>query len=434
MDEGLVAAGPVAERLMVVSSDGHAGAEMDDYREYLDPEHREAFDRFVVAYWALAGGRSTDLKTISMKFDDDVVERWKRDYLDRGRLDGYSDPGRRLVEIDGDGVSAELLFPDFAVPFAPFAPSVAALSAVGSTPEQLVAGFRAYNRWLVDFCAAAPERFAGQVAVSFRDPGVAVADIRWAKEHGLVGVVFVMSPDDKLLYDEAYDPIWSTAEELGMPVNFHVGISSGVPSYAGSTQHPATARALSGSGVMDVGHHILSVLIWGGVMERHPRLTFVFTEQHSDWVIAHLARMDHSYDNGTLRHYGIRDVCPLRPGEYFERQCFLGSSIFSRGEIRARHRIGLDKIMLGMDYPHFEGTWRHETREYLRATVGAEQVPEAEVRMLLGETLVRVFGLDATKLSPIAARVGPTYSDLLAPPAPSFEISGDVVRPLVTTG
>jgi hypothetical protein len=123
----------------------------------------------------------------------------------------------------------------------------------------------------------------------------------------------------------------------------------------------------------------------------------------------------------------------LSPSEYFDRQCYLGSSIFSRGEIRARAQIGVDKMMLGMDYPHYEGTFRHDTREYLRATVGVEHVPEAEARKLLGETAVDVFGLDTAKFAATAAEIGPTYADIMAPPK-TQEMRGDVLRPLQTIG
>jgi predicted TIM-barrel fold metal-dependent hydrolase len=385
-------------------------------------------------YREIAGGRSTDLKMIRMNFGDAVATVWKRDYIDAGRLDGYSDPYRRSEELDRDGVSGEVLFPDFAIPFAPFPASLSALARVSVTADQTVAGFRAYNRWLVDFCAAVPNRFAGQAAISFRDAKQAITDIRWAKEHGLLGIVFVRTPDDPDLYDETLDPVWSTAEELDMPVNFHIAISSGVMHYSSSTDR-TVARALVGHDVHEIAHQLLAFLIFGGVMERHPRLKLVFTEQQSDWVIGRLARMDHTYDSPLVQNSGIRDLCSLKPSEYFERQCYLGSSTFSRGEIRARGRIGLDKIMLGMDYPHYEGTWRHKTVEYLRATLGAEQVPEDEARKLLGENVVRVFDFDLASLSSIAARIGPGYGEILeAPTAKTFAIRDDVVRPLLTTG
>jgi hypothetical protein len=65
---------------MVVSSDGHVGAEMDDYREYLDPGYNEAFDTYAATYRDLAGGRSTDLKAMSKKVSAEDLAAWKRDY------------------------------------------------------------------------------------------------------------------------------------------------------------------------------------------------------------------------------------------------------------------------------------------------------------------------------------------------------------------
>ena len=51
---------------------------------------------------------------------------------------------------------------------------------------------------------------------------------------------------------------------------------------------------------------------------------------------------------------------------------YVGASLFSRAEIEIRDQIGLDKIMLGTDYPHHEGTFAGAgTREYLKATLGA---------------------------------------------------------------
>jgi predicted TIM-barrel fold metal-dependent hydrolase len=421
----------LAERLMVVSSDGHAGAEIDDFREYLDPAYRHALDDYARAYKEIGGGRSTDFEPMSKKVTDVELAAWKQDFLDTGRLEGYSDPNRRCAELNRDGVAGEVLFPDFGIPFAPFPPSIAA--RVGnrvSSVDQLIAGFRAYNRWLLDFCAAAPERFAGQAVINFQDPRAAVADIRWAKEQGFVGVVFAMAPGDKDLYDLDYEPVWAAAEEARLPINFHVAISTGIPSYKGKTETFAALRIV-GTEVMDIAHRVLTFLIWGGVLERYPNLRVVFTEQHSDWVIGHLARMDHSYYRTGRSE--IRDICKLSPSEYFDRQCYLGSSIFSRGEIRARAQIGVDKMMLGMDYPHYEGTFRHDTREYLRATVGVEHVPEAEARKLLGETAVDVFGLDTAKFAATAAEIGPTYADIMAPPK-TQEMRGDVLRPLQTIG
>ena len=178
-------------------------------------------------------------------------------------------------------------------------------------------------------------------------------------------------------------------------------------------------------------HQILNHLIWGGVLERHPRLTVVFTEFGSSWVEGALLNMDYSYDGSYLRR-DVREVIRSRPSEYFARQCYLGSSIFSRAEIAERHKIGLNKMMLGMDYPHHEGTWAAGpgTLAYLQATLGANAVPADEARMLLADNAIGVWNLDRAVLRPIADRIGPSMHDVLTPPAEPLYPRGDINKPL----
>ncbi len=75
----------------------------------------------------------------------------------------------------------------------------------------------------------------------------------------------------------------------------------------------------------------------------------------------------------------------------------------------------MHKIMWGSDYPHVEGShpW---TREHLRLTF--HDVPEAEVRSMLGQTAAAVYGFDVNQLTPIASRIGPTPTEIATPIRP----------------
>ena len=88
-------------------------------------------------------------------------------------------------------------------------------------------------------------------------------------------------------------------------------------------------------------------------------------------------------------------------------------------------------MMLGMDFPHHEGTISITTRDYLRATLGAAHVPPEEARQLLGENAAKVFGFDLVKLSPIAVRLGMHAEDVLTPPEEDLFPRGDVHKPLL---
>jgi hypothetical protein len=143
-----------------------------------------------------------------------------------------------------------------------------------------------------------------------------------------------------------------------------------------------------------------------------------------------LQRMDHSFERSDLRR-DVRDVIPMRPSEYWNRQCYLGSSIFSRAEVAARHRIGVNKMMIGIDFPHSEGAWRYGTGNYIRATFGAERVPVDEAQQMLGRNAAALYGFDYPALERIADKIGLEEDKVLTPPEVQPSYRGDLDRPLI---
>ena len=90
------------------------------------------------------------------------------------------------AELEADGVVAEVIFPNTIPPF--FPQSSLVHQPPGATAGDLDLrweGLRAHNRWLADFCAAAPGRRAGIAQIMLHDVDAAVAEIRWAAEAGL---------------------------------------------------------------------------------------------------------------------------------------------------------------------------------------------------------------------------------------------------------
>jgi predicted TIM-barrel fold metal-dependent hydrolase len=268
--------------------------------------------------------------------------------------------------------------------------------------------------------------------VDWADVEDAVEEITWAKNAGLKGIVLPFFDPSLPLYHPCFDPIWSTLEDLDLVVNSHQALSgtSNVPAQTSGVRHPASAIRLSAGWLLFIVHDLLPHMIWGGVLERCPGLKFVVTESGSSWVVATLADMDFGYRGSYLRG-DIREALSMSPSEYFARQCYLGSSIFSRAEIEGRHAIGVDKMMLGEDYPHHEGTFHSGTGDYFRATLGASGVPEHEARAMLGETAATVFGFDTESLAPVSARLGLQPGDILRDPGEDRFPLGDVKKPFV---
>jgi predicted TIM-barrel fold metal-dependent hydrolase len=419
-------------RMMVISSDGHATARMEDYTPYLDPEFREEFAAFCVEYRE-KGSHTFEEPAMRGRLDPYVVQEWVERMVEPGRIEGNFDPVRRLQELEGEGVVGEVIFPDFGLPFELYSPTLAAQLGYGArTQEQIDAGDRAYNRWLADFVSVAPERFAGMASLSFHDVDAAVAELHAIKAMGLKGVVIPAFDERMPLYAAEFDPIWSTIEDLELVLNSHVAISATSNRWVGASSpppHPACLPSLFRGVVVFYCQQIVDHLIWGGVLERHPRLKVVFTEQGSAWFAGKMTELDYSWQGSYLRR-DIREVVKRPPSEYFQRQCWIGSSLLSRAEVGFRQTIGLDKMMVGVDYPHHEGTWNGGTINYLQATFGPNDVPEDEARLMLGETAAKVFNFDPAALAPVVQRCGPTPQQILTPPTEDLFPRGDVNKPL----
>jgi predicted TIM-barrel fold metal-dependent hydrolase len=330
--------------------------------------------------------------------------------------------------MEAEGIAAEVLFPDFGLPFELHAPTLATAKNVPPlTPEQRRAANRAYRRWLADFCSIAPHRFAGVMAVSWEDPNYAIREMSAAKASGLRGVLLPKYSRAKPLYHPDFDQVWSAIEDLDLVVHSHASLSSVTdePIRTPGIPHPGSMYRLMSMRVAAECREILAHLIWGGVLKRHTKLRVALTEQGSGWVINFLAENDYAYSGGMIRP-DVRDYLGMSPSEYFATYCYLGSSVFTRAEIEARHQIGVDKMMIGMDYPHQEGTLLEGSKNYLRATFGVVGVPLEEARRMLGETAAKVYGFDLDRLQEHAVPA----DEILSPPETDLYSWGDVHKPL----
>ena len=389
-------------RYMVISSDCHAGLPNPEYRQWLDPEHRGAFDDFLVQRAAI----DKQLAESGLR-NEEFAEEWERENAEG--LRGGWDAARRDLELDADGVAGEVIFPDSdAVSGGASAPFGAGLGATGATEGPLVmAGARAHNRWLAELCATSPDRRAGVAIVPIlHDIPAAVAEITRARETGLRGGILIPSmwAPYAPYHDRRYDPVWAACQDLDMPVHVHSG--------AASREDYGTHVGIYVAEVRWWSMRPLWFLLWSGVFERFPRLNFVVTECGAFWANDLLWTMDIVYE----REHGSKKLgsqltagLSMRPSDYFDRNCFIGASNTRRRELARRYEIGVGNIMWGNDFPHPEGTWPH-TREWLRSQFW--DIPVEECQQMLGANAAAVYGFDIARLAPLVERIGPTPEDL----------------------
>jgi predicted TIM-barrel fold metal-dependent hydrolase len=385
-------------RLLLISADCHAGpAEMADYRPYLDAAHRPAFDDYVAAIRAYEARNAKDQAHGGAP--------------SRPGDEGLWDVAARTRCLDADGVAAEIIYAQGAIPFGDY-PAVASSNTekvrFAATPDQAAAACRAYNRWLAELCAADPDRHIGIARIPLPDVGKCVAEVAWAKAAGLSGGVFlppVIHEEAPRYNDPVYEPLWAACEDHGMTLNLHGG--AGLLYGLG-----VEANALRLAEVDWFSRRSLWYLIFSGVFERHPRLHLALTEQRAHWVPAMLEELDSIYLWSGSK--ALRQVLPRTPSQYFADNCFVGASFMSRLECEARREIGVGNIMWGSDYPHQEGTWPW-TDTALRWVFGASGAPIEDVRAMVGENAARCYRLDLAAVRRKADQVGPPEASLRLP-------------------
>ncbi len=407
--------------LLLISSDCHAGALPATYNDYMPAKYHEAADAWwlnfaremmaragtffdqeaVEAYADQAGDGADRIRAMAgpaKKLSDDELRAMLSDgdspFAPRK---GEWDASVRLKELEADGIAGEVIFPQMA----PFGAGLLQYRNPVD-PELNLEGTRAYNRWLADFCNTNPGRHAGVAIINVDDIEVSCQEVRKAKEAGLWGGVLIPTStgDHPFYHHPRYEPLWAVCEELGMPLQSHSGWSPDYGDVPGAT-------AMFISEVDMWAHRPFTALLWGGVFERHPSLKYILTETGCSWILEILRVLEFKADNPIFKHF-TKDLS-LGPTEYFARQCYIGASFMPDHEGRDRHRIGLDKLLWGSDYPHLEGTWPN-TMDYLRKTFG--EYPESETRALLGTNSAEVYGFDLEQLLPIAEKIGTALSDI----------------------
>ena len=372
------------EPYILITADTHAGGSHAQYREYLDPKYRDQFDEWRGGY-----------KNPSQEhYGEKKLRNWDLEI--------------RTKDQNSQGVVGEVVFPNTVPPF--FKKSI--VTAQPPVPEEYelcLAGIRAHNRWLKDFCSEDPDRRAGVGLILPNDLDQAIKDIEFiAKANLRGGVLLPLIPPDcdwlHPLYDPAWDKVFAAIQDHDLVINQHSG--QGSPRYGESL----VGEALWISEVTFYCQAGLRHLLMSGVFERFSGLKYILTESGCSWVPPMLAQLDGIHlgiQHGAIgeMHYEGEWVLKELPSVYAQRNCWYGASFPSKAELSGIDKIGIEKVLWGNDYPHYEGTFPYNL-ESLRLTFN--DIPEQDRRKLFSENAAKLYNFDLEKLRPLANKFGPT--------------------------
>ena len=230
------------------------------------------------------------------------------------------------------------------------------------------------NESTAALCKQHPKRLRGLATIPMQSPELAVRELRRAMgELGLVGLHVGSNVDGRNLDDPALEPVWQAAGELGAFILVH--------------PHKIAARERMKSYYLTnlIGNPLETTLaaaslVFGGVVERHPGITFCLA--HGGGFVP--------YQVGRLIHgWSVRPEPKLRlkgdPKASLDRLCFDtilhadAPLAFLVGE------AGASRVYLGSDYP-FDMGYQGGVDQIRRL-----KIAEAERKLILGDNMAPRF-------------------------------------------
>ncbi len=242
---------------------------------------------------------------------------------------GGFDIARRLRDMDGAGVDVHVLS---ATPQTYLYNQEAALTAVTAAIQ---------NDQMAKHIAAHPTRFMGIATLPMQDPVRAADELKRAMTKlGLRGAMIGSHVYEKNLDDPGFEPLWTTAEELGAFMFIH-------------PVHVAGADRLKSYYLQNlIGNPLdttiaAACLVFGGVLDRHPKLKIMLAHG-GGFTPYQAARWEHGWK---VRPEPKKNV-PAQPKNIAKRFMY-DTILHSDKTLEAMiGLVGSDRVLLGSDYPY----------------------------------------------------------------------------------
>lgn len=296
----------------------------------------------------------------------------------------YQDREQRLKVMDQQDVLGTLLFPTLGVGIE---------HALRDDPEAAAKVFEAFNRWLAeDWGWNHENRIFAVPYISMLDAQGAVAELQRVLDEGAVAVNIRNAPVPvpggyRSPFDVAYDGFWSLAQESGVVVATHAGldgydvlVSMWEPTKESSSlfRSPLLGVLTKGRSVSDFYLAALCQLLF----ERFPRLRLASVENGAAWAPEVIHR--------------IEDAANRNPGFFAEDPAALFAqhvwiTPFWEDDIPELldHGVSADRLLLGSDWPHAEGT--RQPGDFVTESLGG--LPEDVVRKISRDNALDLLGL-----------------------------------------
>jgi uncharacterized protein len=251
----------------------------------------------------------------------------------------------RLADMDRDGVQTQVIFgPIFQI----------------STDDSAlrVACYRVYNDWLMEFCAAAPDRLIGVPMLPETPDGATEELLRLATKGGVRQVTLMIANIKPKLDDPAWEKLWTALEDTGIILSWHITVFVGKPGdrVAGK---PASVFENTKFFMANFLEPFVDLFAWG-ILERHPKLKLVMAEAGTGWLPWLVQELDY-------RHWRLWEATDFwadkggialetKPSELFKRQIY-ATFQEDHAAMALIPFFGEGHLLWASDYPHPDSVW-----------------------------------------------------------------------------
>ncbi len=388
-------AGGIKSRYRIIDADQHVDPPYTFWKDYLPAHLRdlaptiEEGDEFD---WVVFEGKKRPVNLLTSLAGKDSL-----DFKVKGKLADLRDAtstAARIKDMDDDGIDGTILFGG---------------GPLGTRNSELyIESFRAYNRWLADFCAGAPKRLKGVAYLPMRNVQESIELLRDAVKlgFGTINVPAYPQADDGIStsakvknVNEAqvaaltgdpnstrsyshpeFEPFWAEVVEHDVTVTFHLG---GRITRFGENEHFLTDHVMSKVAMAEP----VAMAIYGGLFDRFPSMRWGIIESGVGWMAWMAEYMGHSW--GKHRHW-VGNECKQPPAFYMDQNIY-GSFLRDRLGILNRNHPGGKNIMWSSDFPHSETTYPNSLR-FIETDF--EGIPEEDVREIVGGRAAKLFHFD----------------------------------------
>jgi predicted TIM-barrel fold metal-dependent hydrolase len=291
---------------------------------------------------------------------------------------GCFDVDARVHDMDINGVWASVNFPSMITGFC------GRVFFDAHDRDLGLACVKAWNDWLFEeWYSRHPERIVPLGITYLADPALAAAEIRRNAERGFTSVTFPERPHEiglPSLWDRAHwDPIMEAVVDTDTVVSLHVGSSGLTPAPPGA-----------GMDALQLGATLFGQLsliacaewLWSAYPARLPTLKIAMSEGGIGWVAMLRDRLENIVERS---RYGLG--WDVRPADVLRRN-FWFCTIDDPSTIDTRHAIGVDHIMVEVDYPHGDSTWP-DTQDVIAQCWG--HIPADELRAMCCENAAALY-------------------------------------------